>query len=111
MMPEQDATSCDDMRCVQCKRVFAVQDRIASISGSIMGDEHTDSYFLCPACNVYTVFRWWDDFMGVETVSSSGPVSREEGDARAELIGKCDRSWDKHCRCEAHNTYFGGSLD
>ena len=76
-----------------------------------MGDEHTDSYFLCPACDVYTVIRWWDDFTGVETVNSSGPLAKEKGNAQVELVGKCDRPWDKHCRCESHNTYFGGSLD
>jgi hypothetical protein len=99
------------MECIQCKRVFLNGERIASISGSIMGDEHTDSYFLCPVCGVYTVVSWWDNFTGVETMNLSGPLSKQEGDARVELIRKCSRPWDKKCRCEAHCTYFHGTLD
>ena len=99
------------MQCTQCKRPFLNEERIASISGSILGDEHTDSYFLCPVCGVYTVARWWDNFTGVETLDLTGPVSRKEGDMRVELIRKCSRPWDKKCRCETHCTYFRGTLD
>jgi hypothetical protein len=101
----------DFLACRQCGKAFAAEDRIASISGSIMGDEHTDSYFLCPACRVYTVVSWRDNFTGVETADSSGPLEREEGDERIALIRKCSRPWDKKCRCEAHVSYFRGTLD
>ncbi len=86
-------------------------DWVASISGSIMGDEHTDTYFLCPVCRVYTVASSWDDFTGVETMNMTGPVSREEGDGRVALIRQCATPWDKKCRCDVHRAYFQGALD
>ncbi len=81
------------------------------MSGSIMGDEHTDSYFLCPVCGVYTVAKWWDNFTGEETMSLSGPLSKQDGDERVTLIQRCSRPWDKKCRCDAHRSYFGNALD
>ena len=99
------------MQCKQCDRALQSEDWVASISGSIMGDEHTDSYFLCPACRVYTVATDWDDFTGVETTSVSGPLPKVEGDERVDLIRKCSRPWDKKCRCAAHLAYFNNTLD
>ena len=99
------------MNCQHCQRSFGDKERIASISGSIMGDEVTDSYFLCPACNVYTVVSWWDNFTGEETINISGPLSREKGDERIHLIRQCSRPWDKKCRCDAHRNYFNNTLD
>jgi len=97
--------------CQQCKRKFLDEERIASISGSIMGDEYTDSYYLCPVCQVYTVASWRDNFTGIETMSISGPISKQEGDERVALISRCPRPWEKKCRCEAHRSYFRGMLD
>ena len=108
---QEESPSFEEKQCKQCRRPFAAEDRIASISGSIMGDEHTDSYFLCPVCDVYTVVSWWDNFTRVETVRSSGPLSKREGDAQVALINQCSEPWDKKCRCNAHTTYFRGSLD
>ncbi len=99
------------MQCKQCNRPFLNEELIASMSGSIMGDEYTDSYFLCPVCGVYLVVSWRDDFTGVESTSLSGPVSKQEGDAKIELIRKCSRPWDKKCRCDTHRTYFNNALD
>ena len=99
------------MECQQCKRPFQDEDRIASISGSVMGNEDTDVYYLCPACDQYSVATWCDHFGGEETVSVSGPLSREKGDAQVELIRKCARPWDKKCRCDAHLAYFKNGLD
>ncbi len=107
-MEEESASA---LECVRCTKPLGAAQRAASISGSIMGDEHTDAYFLCPVCDVYTLFRWWDNFTGVETVDRSGPVERPAGDARVALIEKCAQPWDKHCRCDAHLAYFGPSLD
>ena len=81
------------------------------MSGSIMGDEHTDSYFLCTVCGVYTVVTWWDNFTGEETMSCSGPLPKQQGDERVELIQKCLQPWDKKCRCAAHRAYFNNTLD
>jgi len=99
------------MNCIQCQRSFAQIDRIAAISGSIMGDEHTDVYFLCPECRVYTVACWHDNFTGSEILHLAGPKAKAEGDALVALIGRCPRPWDKKCRCEAHRRYFNDALD
>ena len=48
----------DLIRCSQCGRGFNRQagDRcIASVSGSIMGDEYTEAYYFCCQCQGYTV--------------------------------------------------------
>lgn len=97
--------------CLVCKREFLSDERVASMSGSIMGDEYTDSYFLCPVCQLYTVVSWRDNFTGIESVSTSGPMPRERGDERVALIKQCDTPWDKKCRCEAHMAYFNNALD
>jgi hypothetical protein len=81
------------------------------MSGSIMGDELTDVYLLCPLCAVYTVAKWWDNFTGEETLSLSGPLTKAEGDERIQLIQKCSEPWDKKCRCDAHRQYFNDTLD
>lgn len=99
------------MNCIQCKRPFLSEERITSISGSIMGDEYTDSYFLCPVCRVYTIATWRDNFTGEETVSLSGPVTLQKGDESVQLIKQCSQPWDKKCRCEAHRKYFNNALD
>jgi hypothetical protein len=99
------------MNCLQCNREFLKEEQVASISGSIMGDEYTDAYYLCPVCRVYTVASWRDNFTGVETLNLSGPMSEQEGNQRVELIKKCSRAWDKKCRCKAHRAYFNNMLD
>lgn len=99
------------MQCRQCNKPLQREDRVVCISGSIMGDEHTDSYFLCPACRVYTVATDWDNFTGVETTSVAGPLPKMEGDARVALIRQCSQPWDKNCRCAAHHAYFNNTLD
>jgi len=99
------------IQCLQCKRAFLEGERIASMSGSILGDECTDVWYLCPLCQVYTVAGWRDDFTGVESLRLDGPVGKEQGDQAVALIGKCCEPWDKKCRCEAHCLYFRDALD
>lgn len=102
------------MRCSQCGKEFDPSDPrhpAASISGSIMGDEQTDSYFFCSVCGVYTLKVYYDRFLGEDEASVHGPISKEEGDERVALISQCIEPWDKKCRCKAHQTYFGGWLD
>ena len=84
---------------------------MASISGSIMGDEYTESYYFCNRCEVYTVEIYHDRFLGEDEVSIRGPVSRSEGDVKVELIKQCSEPWNKKCRCEVHQSYFQESLD
>jgi hypothetical protein len=99
------------IRCAQCGRELGAEGRVASISGSIMGDEYIESYFLCEKCGVYTVEVYHDRFLGEESVSVHGPVAKAEGDAKVKLIGECSEPWNKKCRCRAHISYFGDSLD
>ena len=104
----------DRPKCSQCGEEFGESEtfmRIASISGSVMGDEYTDSYFYCSRCGVYTVGNYHDHFMVEESVSFSGPVPKSKGDASVEIIKRCSKPWNKKCRCEAHVEYFGNSLD
>jgi hypothetical protein len=84
---------------------------VPSIAGSIMGDEHIDSYYYCARCNAYTVEVYHEPFLGDPEVSFRGPISREQGDAAVTLISQCAEPWDKKCRCLAHRTYFHGCLD
>jgi hypothetical protein len=97
--------------CVQCKRAFSGDDCLASISGSIIGDEVTDSYFFCPGCGAHTKVSWWDSFTGVETMNVSGPLPKQDVRERVDLIRKCSSPWDKKCRCAAHREYFNDTLD
>jgi hypothetical protein len=99
------------MQCIQCGREFRNDESVASISGSIMGDEHSDSYFFCPVCRVYTVVSCRDNFTGGETTNLSGPLSELKGQERIELIRRCSEPWDKKCRCETHREYFNDTLD
>jgi len=102
------------IRCSQCGRIFdreAGDRSVASISGSIMGDEYIESYYFCAQCQVYTVEVYHDRFLGEEEISVRGPVPKTEGDALIELIKQCDEPWNKKCRCKAHQSYFQGQLD
>ena len=102
------------LKCSQCGEDLDQEEkggRVASISGGIMGDEYTDSYFFCKGCQVYTVEVYHDRFLGEDEVSIRGPVPKAEGDEKVELIRQCSEPWDKKCRCKAHQTYFDGALD
>jgi hypothetical protein len=105
---------CPMVRCLQCGAVLPPTNGggcAASISGSILGDEYTESYFLCDRCGVYTVEVCCEPFLGEEEVACRGPVPAEEGEAAVSLIKQCAEPWDKKCRCPAHITYFKGALD
>ena len=102
------------VQCAKCKRELSGKeggDRVASMSGGIMGDEYTESYYFCKSCGVYTVEVYHDRFCGEPSVSVRGPVSKADGDSQVELIRQCSEPWDKKCRCPAHRAYWGGSLD
>ena len=102
------------MKCSQCGREFNRENNegyMASISGSIMGDEYIETSYYCDRCGQYTVEVYHDRFLGEEDISVRGPLSKAEGDAQVELIKKCPEPWDKKCRCEAHKEYFGRWLD
>jgi hypothetical protein len=102
------------VRCVQCGKELdgeGAKGSVASISGSIMGDEYSDSYYFCEQCTLYTVKLYHDRFLGEDEVSIKGPLSKAEGDEKVHLIGECSEPWNKKCRCPAHRAYFEGWLD
>ena len=99
--------------CSKCGKVLDDKEGgvVASISGSFMGDEDTESYFYCGDCGVYTLEIYHDRFLDESSVFIRGPLSKAEGDAKVELIRRCQEPWDKKCRCPAHKEYFRGQLD
>jgi hypothetical protein len=102
------------MPCSQCGKDLDENQQTtlkASISGSIMGDETTESYFLCPHCGAYTLEIFHDRFCGEPDVRYEGPVSPTAAAQRITLIEGCETPWDKKCRCQAHKTYFDDWLD
>lgn len=102
------------IKCSQCGREFDREKEegfMASISGSVMGDEDIESYYFCDRCGQYTVEFYHDRFLGESEISIRGPISKADGDAQVELIKKCPEPWNKKCRCDAHKEYFRGWLD
>jgi hypothetical protein len=102
------------IRCSRCGKDFDLQEvdkPVASISGSIMGDEYIESYYFCSQCGVYTVEVYHDRFLGDDDIFVRGPIPKQEGDAKVGLIRQCSEPWDKKCRCQAHQSYFDGELD
>ena len=83
----------------------------ASICGSIMGDEYTESWYFCPACQMYTLEDHRDRFVNDEVVSVRDPIEKAAGDAKVSIIRRCPKPWSKRCRCPAHMEYFGSWLD
>ena len=96
-------------KCSQCGE--EIEKPVASISGSIMGDEYIDSYYFCGKCQFYTKEGVHDRFCGEESSNTGRPLTKAEGDAKVKLIKRCHTPWDKKCRCPAHKEYFGPSLD
>ena len=99
--------------CSKCGEALGDKDGrpLACISGSVMGDEYTDAYYFCDACDVYTVVGYRDRFGGEETSGTRTPVSKEEGDKKLALIRECSDPSEKRCRCASHRAYFGSWLD
>jgi hypothetical protein len=81
------------------------------MSGGVMGDEYTESWCFCAACQVYTLEVWRERFCGEDSVNVHGPISKAVGDASVKLIQSCTKPLNKKCRCGAHLAYFGDSLD
>ena len=79
----------------------------AHITGEVLGDEVTDTWFLCQACDAYTVEVVRDRFLGDPESWVRAPVPRAEGDERVRLIRRCVEPWDKRCTCPAHRACFG----
>ena len=101
-------------QCSSCGKELDDKDGkniIASISGSIMGDETIETFFHCPACDGYSLEICHDRFCGETTTRTEGPYRRADVAERIALIKQCAEPWNKKCRCEAHKHYFQGWLD
>jgi hypothetical protein len=98
------------IRCRECGGVLdnaGESCRVASISTMQLGDEYTETYYRCPACDVYTIEQYDEPFMGEGHATLDGPVPRELGDSRISVIRRCPEPWNKSCDCPAHREYFG----
>ena len=91
------------MKCKKCGGDLGDLDkREAYICLRVRGDEEDRSYFLCKACDVYTVWICNEHFFTDEVVTFSVPLSREVGDEIVEKIRKCPAPRIMSCRCPAH---------
>ncbi len=91
------------MKCNKCSRDLGGLDkRVAYICLSVRGDEEDRSYFLCSACDVYTVWIWNEHFFTDEVVTFSVTLSREAGDEIVEKIRKCPTPRIMSCHCPTH---------
>ena len=102
------------IKCSKCGKALGEGEQkgpTAAISGSIMGDEYTESWYYCPDCQGYTLEDYRDRFSGEDVVSVRDPIDKAKGDAKVALIRQCPKPWSKRCRCPAHREYFGSWLD
>ena len=91
---------------VDCKKCRATLPKpVAGISTCPRGDEEIYSWFLCPLCDLWTVERYLDVFMGDDFVTTEGPYVRGVGDAAVAKIRKCQTPHDKMCDCDVHRTW------
>jgi hypothetical protein len=57
-----------------------------------MGDEHAETFYFCPVCQLYMIISYWDNFTGGdETIGVRGLLDNVQGDKRVELIRRCER--------------------
>ncbi len=99
------------LRCSRCQIPLGDEDRRASISAEIMGDEYTDAYYYCAACQSYTVRTLHDRFLGPESTRDSKPIEKDAGDEQVRAIRACPKPYDGRCRCPGHRAHFKDSLD
>lgn len=100
-------------RCAGCRhRLDDAASLVASMHGSLMGDEYVECYYCCPECGATTLSVVRDRFLGDEVVVTEAAVlSGDEARRRLALIARCPEPWNKRCRCDAHREYFGEALD
>ena len=94
------------MNCVTCKSDLGTwKERAAWLSYSVLGNEHTATYWFCKPCNVYTIEMDEDRFLGEESSWTVGPVRREEGDATVAKFKSCPDPGEKRCKCPIHQEF------
>ena len=92
------------MKCKQCGAdLGGLEKAEASICLRVRGDEETRTYFLCTACDVYTVWVWIEEFFtDKDSLFAIGPIPREKGDEIVAKIRKCPDPGLISCRCPTH---------
>jgi hypothetical protein len=89
--------------CLKCSA--QLEKPVAGISTCPMGDEIIHSYYLCAACDVWTVEFFLDRFMGDTFARLEGPYPRASGDADVAKIRRCPTPHDKMCDCDVHRAW------
>jgi hypothetical protein len=92
------------MNCIKCDAdLGGFENKAASICVRPHGTEETRVYFLCEACDVYTVLisiePAWE---GETSVFTRGPIPREKGDRTVERIRQCSAPDIVSCQCPVH---------
>ena len=92
------------MKCKQCGADLGGHEKAAaSICLRVRGDEETRTYFLCTACDAYSVWVCIEDFFTDEyTMFPTGPIPRKKGDEIVAKIRKCPAPDILACRCPTH---------
>ena len=78
---------------------------VAGICVLGQGDEYTYDWYLCPACDHWTMVDTCDAFSGDLTKRTRGPYPRAEGDAQVARIRLCPAPDDKFCTCDVHRSW------
>ncbi|MCP4368587.1 MAG: hypothetical protein GY797_10820 [Deltaproteobacteria bacterium] len=92
------------MKCEKCGADLGdIENNVASICLRVRGEEETRSYFLCKACDVYSVWICIEDFFtDKDTFFARGPIPREKGDEIIDKIRKCSNPGNVPCGCPTH---------
>lgn len=94
------------MNCSKCGQDLGdMEERLAFICVMAMGDEYIYSYWFCQRCEVYSSETYHDRFSGEDSIHTSRPIPKEDGDKLVALIKKCPDPTDKRCNCDTHR-YF-----
>jgi predicted RNA-binding Zn-ribbon protein involved in translation (DUF1610 family) len=97
--------------CSHCGQELSAADRAASMSARIMGDEYTETVFVCPACGEHTLTVDRDVFCGEERRGGGQRLTRERAAGILKLMRGCGTPWDGRCHCKSHMEYFDGRID
>lgn len=90
--------------CLECRSPLEKPEAVIVICPR--SDAISCRYYLCPKCDVWTVERWEDDFMGDDRRLLEGPYPRASGDAAVAKIRQCPTPSDKWCDCDVHKAWL-----
>lgn len=79
------------------------------------GDEEVCSLVFCEKCQSYRLNCFHDQFMGDEDFTYEKELAPKEAEIAKEVILKCEKPDNKHCRCKYHekmgDILYGGFLE